>query len=416
MRTRYGRRPAADARSRTPGANLASGSVQGVRTNITLINGSWRIYAGRETLGRHECDIRTVRPHMTSALTPRRPNRSVPDDGRTNITLITGSAHVSPVRIIESRIECDIRSARLLARALAFRDAAIVDPTLVRALAKNPVITRRRHPELAARLARAAAEGRLTRLLPGVYTLPERSQDFATRAAAACRYEPTGVIVGDAAAALSYWPELNPDTIVVTGRHHKIERAGYTFIRRAVPPELIRTRRGIRYTAPALTALDQVEHHGAEGIDRALRSRRATVSQLREALDMLPHRRGNIDRRAALLDSRDGGWSALERKMHRLLRDAGITGWSANAWVETAVGDYVVDIVFHHSPLCIELDGREFHGASKFDDDRLRGNELLLAGRQVLHFTWVMIDRHADLVVSTVQRALAQFGPDAARR
>ena len=101
--------------------------------------------------------------------------------------------------------------------------------------------------------------------------------------------------------------------------------------------------------------------------------------------------------------------------MHRLLHGAGITGWSANVEVDTAFGDYIVDIVFHHSPLCIELDGREFHGATKFDGDRLRGNELLLAGRQVLHFTWAMIDRHADLVVETVRRALKQFGPDAAR-
>lgn len=289
-------------------------------------------------------------------------------------------------------------------------------PVIARTLAKDSVITRRRYPELAAYFARATATGRLTVLLPGVYTLPERSQDLATRAEAACRYDSAGVVVGDAAAALTYWPELRPTTIVVAGRHHRLDRAGYTFVRRAIPPALVRTRRGIRYAAPALTALDQVERYGAEGIDRALRSRRATVAQLREALDLLPHRRGNADRRAALLDSRDGGWSALERRMHRLLRDAGITGWSANVLVDTAVGDYVVDIVFHHSPLCIELDGREFHGATKFDNDRLRGNELLLAGRQVLRFTWTMVDRHVELVVSTVRRALKQVGPDAVAR
>lgn len=291
-----------------------------------------------------------------------------------------------------------------------------MQPAIARALAKDSVITRKQYPGLTSRLARAAAEGRLTRLLPRVYTLPDRSRDLATRAEAACRYDPEGVVIGDAAAALSYWPELEPDTIVVAGRHHRREQAGYTFVRRAIPPALVHTRRGIRYTAPALTALHQVERHGAEGIDRALRSRRVTVAQLRAALDMLPHRRGNTDRRAALLDSRDGGWSALERRMHRLLRDAGITGWSANVMVDTAYGDYVVDIAFHHSPLCIELDGREFHGAAKFDGDRLRGNELLLAGRQVLRFTWAMIDRRADLAVSTVQRALKQFGPDATGR
>lgn len=333
-----------------------------------------------------------------------------------NITLIDQWRRVPPGRLEPGRTECDIYSARLPPDGVTFCDAATVDPALARLLAKNPVITRRQHPELAGRLSRAAAEGLLTALFPGVFAPPERAADFTVRAAAVCRYDPAAVIVGDAAAALSYWPELRPDTIVVAGRQRRIERPGYAFVRRRIPPELVYSRRGIRYTAPALTALDQVERHGSDGIDRALRSRRVTVDQLREALDLSPHRRGNTDRRAALIDSRDGGWSTLERAMHRLLREAGIGGWSANTLIETAVGDYLGDVVFHHSPLCIELDGRQYHGATKFDDDRLRGNELLLAGRQVLHFTWTMVDRHPDLVVTTVRRALKQFAPSATRR
>lgn len=284
-------------------------------------------------------------------------------------------------------------------------------PDLSRFLEKYPVVASRDYPTIRRKLIRLAAAGDLVRLLPGVFTLPHRVDDLTTRAAAACRYDPAAVVVGDAAAALSYWKELHPEVILVAGAQRRIERPGYLFVRRHIPHGLISRRSGIRYSSPALTALDQVETHGSEGIDRALRSRRTTVAQLRDVLEKMPKRRGNTDRRAAVLDSRDGGWSALERAMHRLLREAGIGGWSANVWVETEIGDYVVDIAFHHSPLCIELDGQEFHGAAKFDEDRLRGDELLLAGRQVLRFTWTMVDKYPDMVIAMVRRALRLFGP-----
>lgn len=279
-------------------------------------------------------------------------------------------------------------------------------PEIAHILTAHPVIARRGHPHLASRLSRSAHEGDLTALLPGIYTLPERVADLWTRTAAACRYDPAAVITGDAAAALSYWPELPVPEIVVAGSRHRLQHPGFRFVKRTIPRSLIRSRRGTRLTASQLTALDQVERHGGEGIDRALRRRQITIRQLTEALAATPGRRGNAARRVMVSDSRDAPWSELERRAHRLLRAAGITGWSSNVLVDTAAGEYIVDIAFHHLPLCIEFDGRAHHGTDRFDDDRLRGNELLLAGKLVLHFTWLMVDRHPDLVVGTVQRAL----------
>lgn len=285
-----------------------------------------------------------------------------------------------------------------------------VNTEIARILDRQLVIAGREHPRLFAALRQQAATGELQAILPGVFTAPDRAQDVATRAAAACRYDRSAVITGDAAAALAYWSELQPDQIVVAGRQHRLRQPGYQFVRRAIPPSLVRVRQGIRYTAPELTALDQIEQHGGGGIDRALRSRRTTIAQMRVALDATPNRRGNQHRRATLLDSRDAPWSELERRAHRVLREAGITGWSANVEVETAVGEYIVDIVFHHSPLCIELDGRTYHGPAKFDEDRLRGNELLLAGKLVLRFSWNMVRNHPQMVVSAVRRALDRDG------
>jgi len=37
--------------------------------------------------------------------------------------------------------------------------------------------------------------------------------------------------------------------------------------------------------------------------------------------------------------------------------------------------------------------------------DRRRGNDLMLAGKRTLHFTWRMLADEADAFISTVQRA-----------
>ena len=55
--------------------------------------------------------------------------------------------------------------------------------------------------------------------------------------------------------------------------------------------------------------------------------------------------------------------------------------------------------------LAIELDGWEEHGLrSAFDADRVRGNELVLAGWRLLRFTWSMTDAE---IVAAVAVAIA---------
>ncbi len=274
-------------------------------------------------------------------------------------------------------------------------------------LAQGGVVSRREHPELARELSRLCRRGEVAAPLPGVYVLPHLADDWRVRAAAACRFDPTAVIFGDAAAALTYWPDLVPEPVEVAGRRTTVQRPGFRFVQRAIPGELITRRRGIRHTIPALTALDQVERHGGEGIDRALRRRRTTLPALRDALQRTPHRRGNRDRRQMVLDSRDAPWSEAERVAHRILRDAGITDWSTNVRIEWWGVEYHLDIAFRDSPLVIEIDGRGFHGEERFEDDRRRGNDLVLAGKRVLHFTWRMLTREPGMVVATIQRARA---------
>lgn len=281
-----------------------------------------------------------------------------------------------------------------------------MDAHVERLLTRDQVISRRQHPELAACLRRLIRAGELSPILPGIYAATGAASLLETRARAACRYHPRAVIVGAAAAALTFWKELPVDTIEVAGVRGRVATGGFTFTERIVPPALVQSRPGLRIADPAVTALDLVPEHGGAGIDQALRTRRATVAAMRRALELTPSRNGNPVRAAALHASRDTPWSELERRLHELLRAAGITGWSGNVRIGPGWRTYVPDIVFHDVPLIIELDSRKFHGSDRFDYDRERGNDLMLAGYRVLRFTWHHVTQRPEWVVRQVRAAI----------
>lgn len=281
-----------------------------------------------------------------------------------------------------------------------------MDADVERLLERDRVISRRQHPELARRLHRLAATGAIRTVLPGIFAAADTAHLLEIRARAACRYHPRAVIVDEAAAALTFWKDLPVDTIQVAGVHSRLRVAGFAFTERTVPPALTRSRPGLRLADPAITALDLVLAHGGAAIDQLLRTRRATLAELRRALALSPGRSGNLARAAALAASRDNPWSELERRLHALLRAAGITGWSGNVRIGRGWRSYIPDVVFHDIPLIIELDGRGFHGADRFDDDRERGNDLLLAGYRVLRFTWHHVTQRPEWVVRQVRAAM----------
>ena len=117
---------------------------------------------------------------------------------------------------------------------------------------------------------------------------------------------------------------------------------------------------GLRCTAPALTALDLIDYFGGEAIDVLLRGRQATLLHLHEALAATTYRRSNEQRRQIVLESRENPWSPPERLAHRLLRDAGITGWVGNLRVVVRGHAYSVDIGFPEINLAVESTGVSF--------------------------------------------------------
>lgn len=93
-------------------------------------------------------------------------------------------------------------------------------------------------------------------VLPGVYTIPDLAVEPEIRMRAAMLRHPDSVLTGASAARVSYWPEVRMDDIGLAIRSTPRSAPGFSISRRQVPPELIVERDGLRFTNPALTAID----------------------------------------------------------------------------------------------------------------------------------------------------------------
>ena len=274
------------------------------------------------------------------------------------------------------------------------------------------VISRRAHPTLATRIDRAVREGSLSAVLPGAYARTETATQWCTIAAGVRLWDRDAVIVGEAAAALTFWPQLRVGSVdVITSRQLRSlpSRTGpvLRLHRGAIPRELVMTQHGMRHATAALAAIQLIPTYQADVIDIALRSRKVRIENLNRVIDLMPRRAGNAARRRALIESRSEAWSALERLAHRLLHEAGIDGWRANVPVLVGEDEYVLDVLMNGMPLALEFDGYDAHTRrDTFESDRLRHNTLQLAGFDVLHFTWRMLTEQSAYLTRTVRAAM----------
>jgi hypothetical protein len=146
-----------------------------------------------------------------------------------------------------------------------------------RLLAAEGVIARREHPELDTTLRYLVRRGDLARVLPGIYAAADQATSLASRLRALSRFDPDAILVGAVAARVSFWPDLRVDMIECAVWHSRARQPGYCFTRRYIPAELVVSRSGLRYTTPALTALDLCLTVGGDAIDQALRTRASTL-------------------------------------------------------------------------------------------------------------------------------------------
>jgi hypothetical protein len=156
-------------------------------------------------------------------------------------------------------------------------------------LASTGLVVRRHHPELAGAIDWALQARRLRAVLPGVYAVPEIAHLPDTRIRAVCLRHPDAVLLTAAAARVSFWPQA-PLTQIKVAVRSPIAANGFDFTRRRIPPEFVVDQPGLRFTHPALTAIDMATFSCLDPIDRALRTRTATLPGMYEALQRTGNR------------------------------------------------------------------------------------------------------------------------------
>ncbi|HEX5614425.1 MAG TPA: type IV toxin-antitoxin system AbiEi family antitoxin domain-containing protein [Acidimicrobiia bacterium] len=151
-------------------------------------------------------------------------------------------------------------------------------------------------------------------------------------------------------------------------------------------------------------------------IDDAIRRRLTTYSRLWRVHERLPRAPGRSPRRFAdVLLARTPGLadreSVLEDRVYEVIRAAGLPLPVPQFRITIGGRRRRIDFAYPDQRIAIEVDGYDVHRTrSAFDDDRARGNEIVLAGYRLLRFTSRSTDAE---IVDQVRRAIHEFGENA---
>jgi very-short-patch-repair endonuclease len=259
--------------------------------------------------------------------------------------------------------------------------------------------------------------GRWRRTRRGVYAVGGAPPSFEQAVLGA-------VLAGGESAAASHataavlWglPFENPDRIEITTmleRHVRL--VGVVAHRTGILEDADRrVVRGIPVASVARTVVDlsmRVDPPAlARLFDEGLRRRlvsHAALFRCVERLRLAPGR--SPDRVHALLAKRipgyDVGDSHLETASFDALVAAGLPAPVCQHRVQVNGNRYHIDLAYVNERIAIELDGYDSHRTrSDFDHDRVRGNDLVLAGWVLLRFT---SNTPPEELVAAVRNALA---------
>ena len=179
---------------------------------------------------------------------------------------------------------------------------------------------------------------------------------------------------------------------------------------RALHPDDISEREGIRCTSPARTLVDLAAVVRPHVLERALElaqhERIFDARATRAALARANGRRGSGRLRSLLAELPDDPppkRTELERRFLRLARDAALP----LPRVREHIGIYEVDFQWPDHKLVVETDGRATHGTEQaFEEDRRRDLYLRLAGWDTMRFTWRQVLGDQKRVAEAIRRRL----------
>lgn len=278
--------------------------------------------------------------------------------------------------------------------------------TIDRILDQDGLVLLREHPELGSGLYRRWHEGRLTRLHPGVFAasgpVPE-----PLRLVALCRWSRRGVIHAQSAASLWLDGSVGSGTVHLANPVRLVTPPGVVLTLRQVPGEHVRRLRGLSIAGPAYCAAEVAATDEGRAAMRMFIEGLTDVDELAGASATLAGTLGNATRGLVVRSLAENPWSPAERRLHDLLRSAGITDWVANTALVIDGRRLLPDVLFRRARLAVEVDGYAFHGGrAAFQNDRERLNLLAQVGLTVLRFTWEDLTARPELVIRQIKRTV----------
>ncbi len=251
------------------------------------------------------------------------------------------------------------------------------------------------------------------RVLPRVYAVD------VNPAAPTSRVRATGLWAGDDAvitgAAAAWWWGLTDrapsaiEVVIPTARRMS-HLDGIVVLRSNLNDLEIDRHHHLRVTTRAATSLHLARKGEPDLLEVALR-KGLRAERLDRTLEIGSGRPGQVNARRSRERVRDNPWSAPESSLHRLFRDAGLTGWTGNPEVPLAVGGRHPDVLFDEVKLTVEVDGHRYHHTpERAAADLKRQNAFVVAGYTVLRFTPAEIEDEPDRVVALVRGTLDRLG------
>ena len=271
-----------------------------------------------------------------------------------------------------------------------------------------------------AQVRRRRQTGQWVTLLGDGLALPNLAVTAWTRAQAAALTWPDAVICLASAAVLHGLPvrSLTPiDPLDVIVPNHRPSRGGLRSHELTLDPTEVVFFGLARVTTLQRTLFDCIgrlprdesESLVAWAVTRELLDADALGSAVHER----PGWWGNSQRRQALVDARVGAFNAAERRLHTILRRAGIGGWAGDQRLHCG-GEIIgrADALFAADGLVVEVDGFRYHDRTAFEADHRRQNRIVAAGYTVLRFTWADLTRRPRAVADEIRTTLARLrGP-----
>jgi very-short-patch-repair endonuclease len=261
--------------------------------------------------------------------------------------------------------------------------------------------------------------GRLALIHRGVYRIPGSVASYEQRVlGAALALGGTSAASHRTAAVLWDLDLSNDDVVELSTVRPRSDRLHGAIVHRSVdltPDQVVRRRR-IPTTTPLRLLVDLGAVLPASQVSNALDElvgrRVVTLAGVRSTLDRLAARgRSGCGVLREILEQRTGRERAIGgTRLEGLLADA-----CAAAGIDLEFQYAVVlagrrrriDFAIPALRIAIEVDGYESHSRyDVFEDDRVRGNDLQLAGWSVLRFTWRQLVDRPGYVIATIAAAV----------